>query len=94
MSAFGRGFCCTFQGTDKTKFIIKSAAYQQHFTVGNNAAFQVVGLTMTGSSKPITGGGVSVSGAQSLIGAQDAIFTNNYFGSALTVYIAQKVHLR
>jgi len=69
-----------------------NAAYQSHFNVTSDAAFQVVGLTLSGLSKQ--GGGVVVKGAQCMLGCQDAAFSNIYHGPAVLIAAAQKVHLR
>ena len=84
----------TCQGGGKSTFTIVNTAYQQHFNVSNDAAFQVVGLTLKGSPGGTRGGGVVVNGAQCMLGTQDAAFSNIYYGPAMLIDVAQKVHLR
>lgn len=86
-----------WQGTDPNTFIIYPGAYQQHFYVYNNAAFQLVGVTLNGpppEPKYVTGGGVIVNGIQCSLGTQDVVLANTYYGPAVAVYSAQNVHVR
>ena len=69
------------------------ASNQAHFTVGNGAVFQMVGITLTGV-KNANGGGITVNAPQSQLGIDDTIVSGITSGPAINIQSALKVHIR
>ena len=82
------------QASDKDSYIITPAFYQAHFTVGTGAAFQAVGITLSGRDYRSFGGGITVVGSKCQLATQNVVFSNIVSGPPINVQSAQSVHIR